>query len=76
MRTKYYSVRLESLTPISAKCYKWRSWCGKEGLLPMSVVHGADLEVSKSDAWWIAAWWLKKDGTIPYSIKKVKWIIK
>jgi hypothetical protein len=72
MRTKYSSVRLESLTLISSKCYKWRSWGGKEGLIPKSVVYGPDLEVRKSEAWWIASWWLKKQK-LPYSIKKVKW---
>jgi hypothetical protein len=76
MKTKCYSVRLESLAPISAKCYKARSWDGKECLVPMSVVFGEDWEVIKSEAYWIAAWWLEKYGGITFTSKKVKWIDK
>ena len=74
MKTKCYSVRLESLDSISDKCYKAQSWAGSEAYIPKSVVYGQDWEVIKSDAWWIAAWWLEKNGSIQYSPKKVKWI--
>ena len=74
MKTKCYSVRLESLAPISAKCYKARSWDGKECLIPRSVVKGQDWEVMKSEAWWIAAWWLEKHSGVTFTSKKVKWI--
>jgi hypothetical protein len=73
-KTKCYSVRLESLISISTKAYKARSFDGREQILPKSVVFGQDWGVQKSDAWWIAAWFLEKpDVDIQYSSKKVGW---
>jgi nitrate reductase alpha subunit len=69
MKTKCYSVRLESMMRISAKCYSARSFDGREALIPASQVYGQDLEVSKSEAWWITAWILEKKN-IQYSSKK------
>lgn len=52
---KCYSVRLESLTRISDKCYKAKAFDGSEALIPESQVFGQDFEVVKSDAYWISA---------------------
>lgn len=74
MKTKCYSVRLESMTPISSKCYKAVAFDGSEALIPASQVFGKDYEVMKSEAWWISAWWLEKDDvSLQYSTKKCKW---
>lgn len=70
MKTKCYSVRLESMRRISEKCFAARSFDGREALIPASQVFGEDLEVSKSEAWWISAWILEKKG-LQYSRKKV-----
>lgn len=68
---KCYSVRLQSLVSISPKCYKAVAFDGSECLLPKSVVYGQDYGVSKSCAYWIAAWFLDKDNVnIQYSDKK------
>lgn len=68
---KCYSVRLQSLVSISPKCYKAVAFDGSECLIPKSVVYGQDYEVSKSDAYWIASWFLEKeDVKIQYSRKK------
>lgn len=67
-----YSVRLQSLTPISDKCYKAVAFDGSEDLIPMSQVFGDDYEVHKSDAYWISAWILEKKK-IQYSDKKKGW---
>jgi hypothetical protein len=72
MRTKCYSVRLESLVSISDKAYKASSFDGSECILPKSQVFGQDWDVIKSDAYWIAAWILEKK-TIQYSCKKEAW---
>ena len=58
MKTKCYSVRLESFYRISDKCYKAVSFDGSEALIPASQV------------WWISAWILEKKD-IQYSTKKV-----
>ena len=66
-----HSVRLQSLTEISPKCYLAKCWNGSEAFVPKSVVFGQDWEVQKSEAWWIAAWFLvKEDVHIQYSSKK------
>jgi len=72
MKTKCYSVRLESLIQISNKCYKAIAFNGSEDLIPVSQVFGADYDVQKSDAYWISAWILSKKN-IQYSDKKVRW---
>lgn len=72
MKTKCYSVRLESMTPISSKCWKARAFDGSEALIPASQVFGQDYEVIKSKAWWISAWILEKKE-IQYSQKKEAW---
>lgn len=75
MKTKCYSVRLESLVSISDKAYKAKSFDGREDILPKSQVFGRDESVSKSDAFWIAAWILEQKS-IQYSRKKVGWFNK
>lgn len=72
MRTLCYSVRLESLYEISEKAYKARSFDGNEVILPKSCVFGQDLEVGKTEAYWIAAWILPKKS-LQYSDKKQRW---
>lgn len=71
-KTLCYSVRLFSLTRISEKAYKATSFDGSSDIIPVSQVFGRDYEVSKSDAWWIAAWLLEKKD-IQYSAKKQAW---
>lgn len=70
MKTKCYSVRLESMRRISEKCFAAHSFDGREALIPASQVFGPDLDVSKSEAWWISAWILEKKD-LQYSTKKV-----
>jgi len=72
MRTLCYSVRLESLTHISPKCYKAVAFDGSEALIPASQYFGVDYEVIKTEAHWISAWVLEKKS-IQYSTKKCKW---
>lgn len=72
MRTKCYSVRLQSLSRISAKAYKAKSFDGSEDIIPASQVFGKDYDVTKSDAYWISAWILEKKN-IQYSTKKEAW---
>jgi hypothetical protein len=72
MKTKCYSVRLESMTPISSKCWKAQAFDGSEALIPASQVFGQDYDVMKSEAWWISAWILEKKE-IQYSQKKEAW---
>lgn len=72
MKTKCYSVRLSSLTQISPKCYKAVAFDGSEALIPASQNFGQDYSVSKSDAYWIAAWILEKKD-LQFSAKKEAW---
>lgn len=72
MKTLCLSVRLESLTKISEKAFIARSYDGSEDIIPKSCVFGKDEEVSKSDAYWIAAWILPKKR-IQFSRKKQRW---
>lgn len=72
MRTKCYSVRLESLVSITDRAYKARAFDGSEAILPKSQVFGQDYDVQKSDAYWIAAWILEKKD-LQYSEKKEAW---
>lgn len=69
MRTLCYSVRLKSLDSISEKAYRAVSFDGSSAILPKTSVFGPDFSVSKSDAWWVAAWILEKKD-IQYSRKK------
>lgn len=72
MKTKCYSVRLESLVSISDKAYKATSFDGSSDILPKSCVFGHDYEVQKSNAYWIAAWILEKKE-LQFSTKKEAW---
>lgn len=75
MKTKCYSVRLESLISISDKAFKAIAFDGSEAIIPKSMVLGHDYEVEKSNAYWIAAFILEKDECrLQYSSKKVKWL--
>ena len=69
MRTRCYSVRLESLVSISDKAFKATAFDGSEAVLPKSQVFGQDYDVQKSEAYWIAAWILEKKN-LQYSTKK------
>lgn len=72
MRTLCYSVRLQSLTPISSACFKAVAFDGSTALIPASQYFGQDYDVQKCYAYWISAWILgKKD--IQYSCKKAAW---
>lgn len=72
MATKCYSVRLESLVRISPKAYKARAFDGSTDIIPASQVFGADMDVSRSEAWWISAWILERKS-IQYSSRKEAW---
>lgn len=72
MKTKCYSVRLQSLRRISPLCYEAISFDGGKDLIPASQVFGQDYEVQKSDAFWISAWILEKKN-LQYSSKKEGW---
>ncbi len=72
MKTKCYSVRLQSLVSISDKAYKVTSFDGSSDILPKSCVFGHDYEVQKSNAYWIAAWILEKKE-LQFSTKKEAW---
>jgi hypothetical protein len=72
MKTKCYSVRLQSLVSISDRAYKATAFDGSEAIIPKSQVFGQDYEVQKSDAWWIASWILEKKE-LQYSTKKEAW---
>jgi hypothetical protein len=71
-KTLCYSVRLKSLESISPMAYKATAFDGSTDILPKSQVFDADLDVSKSDAYWIAAWILEKKD-LQYSDKKKGW---
>jgi len=72
MKTKCYSVRLESLVSISDKAYKAIAFNGSEAIIPKSQVYGRDLDMIKSEAYWITAWILEKKN-LQYSTKKQAW---
>ncbi len=72
MKTKCYSVRLESLFSISNKAFKAVAFDGSEAILPKSQVFGRDWQVSKSESYWITAWILEKKN-LQYSRKKEAW---
>lgn len=66
---KCISVRLQALISISDKCYKALAFDGSEALIPKSQVYGRDLDVQKSEAYWISEWILSKVD-LQYSLKK------
>lgn len=72
MKTKCYSVRLESLTRVSDKAYKAVAFNGSTAIIPASQIFGHDYETVKSEAVWISAWILEKKE-LQYSSKKVAW---
>lgn len=72
LKTKCYSVRLESLVSISDRAYKATSFDGSIAIIPKSQVYGFDLSVHKSDAYWITSWILEKKE-LQYSRKKEAW---
>lgn len=69
MKTHCYSVRLQSLSRISDKCFKAVDFNGNEDLIPASQIFGTDYDVQKSEAYWISSWILEKKN-ITYSAKK------
>jgi hypothetical protein len=73
MKTKCYSVRLESLVSISDKAYKATAFDGSTAIIPKSQVFGQDYDVMKSEAYWISEWILDKKEGFQYSDKKVAW---
>lgn len=72
MKTKCYSVRLQSLVSISDKAYKATSFDGSTAIIPKSQVFGQDYDVQKSEAYWISAWILEQKG-LQFSHKKLAW---
>ncbi|MGL5913346.1 MAG: hypothetical protein ACRCZB_04210 [Bacteroidales bacterium] len=72
MKTKCYSVRLQSLVRISDKAFRATSFDGSSDILPASQVFGTDYDVQKSDAYWISAWILEKKD-LQFSYKKEAW---
>lgn len=72
MKSRCYSVRLESLVSISDKAFKATAFDGSEAVLPKSQVFGRDYDVQKSEAFWISAWILEKKN-LQYSSKKEAW---
>lgn len=70
-----YSVRLEAMYRISDKCFKARDFNGNVDLIPASCVFGQDLDVQKSEAYWIVGWILDKK-CLTFSNKKSKWFKK
>lgn len=72
MKTLCYSVRLESLVRISDKAFRATAFDGSSDIIPASQIFGNDWDVSKSDAYWIAAWVLKNKN-LQYSEKKQAW---
>lgn len=72
MKVLCYSVRLSSLTDISEKAVLATAFDGSEAILPKSQVFGQDLDVSKTEAYWISEWILKQKK-LQYSAKKEAW---
>lgn len=72
MKTKCYSVRLQSLVSISDKAYKATAFDGSTAIIPKSQVFGDDYDVQKSEAYWISAWILEQKE-LQYSHKKQGW---
>jgi hypothetical protein len=74
---KCYSVRLKSLVSISDLAYRATAFDGSKAVIPKSQVYGQDLEVTKSETYWIADFvLLDPTRNLQYSDKKVKWFKK
>lgn len=58
--TKCISVRLKAFFKVSEKCYKAIAFDGTNDLIPASEYYGPDNETTKSKAYWIAEWILKR----------------
>lgn len=69
MKTKAFSVRLQSLVRISDKAFRATDFNGNSDIIPASQIIDRDWEVRKSEAYWITAWILEKKS-IMYSTKK------
>lgn len=76
-KDKCYSVRLQSMTKISDKCYKAEAFNGSSAFIPAQFVYGMDTDRTsmKSDSWWISAWILEQKD-LQYSSKKVAYFWK
>lgn len=72
MKTKTFSVKLESLISISPKAYKAVSFDGGESVIPKSQVFGQDNTVGKSEAYWISEWILERKD-LQFSRRKEAW---
>jgi len=72
MKTKCYSVRLQSLVSISDRAYLATAFDGSEAVIPKSQLLCQDYDVQKSEAYWISAWILGKKK-LQYSAKKEAW---
>lgn len=72
MKIKCYSVRLASFERISDKAYKAVGYDGSNGFIPASQFYGYDLDVTKSEAIWVSAWFMERSN-LTYSTKKVAW---
>ena len=72
MKTKCYSVKLQSLVSISDKCFKATDFNGNTDLIPKYQVFGVDNSSNKSEAYWISEWILEKKK-ITFSHKKCAW---
>lgn len=72
MKIKCYSVKLQSLVAISNKAYKAIAFDGSYDIIPSSQIFGIDMDVQKSEAWWISAWILERKN-LHYSKKKTSW---
>lgn len=72
MKTKCYSVKLQSLVSISDKCFEAIDFNGNEDLIPKSQVFGDDDSSNKSEAYWISEWILEKKK-ITFSRKICAW---
>lgn len=72
MKTKCYSVRVESLAEISPKAFRLTAYDGSSCIIPKSAVLAEDFEVEKSQAYYIAAWCMDT-RSVQFSKKKVRW---
>lgn len=69
------SVRFKDLQPYSQKAFKADTWCGKSFFIPKAAYFGPDPEVQKSEAAWIAEWFMKKQTSgMLFSEKKKAWV--
>lgn len=60
MPKKCISVRLKSFFKVSEKCYVAIAFDGTKDTIPASEFYGTDTETTKSKAYWIAEWILKR----------------